>query len=96
MAVAIWLIVFMVIFALGYPIALGMFISSVLYLLLSNIDLFTVMDIMVIRFENHFVLLAVPLFIFAAKVMNAAKLTDRLFDFAKVLVGPLKDTVITG
>lgn len=90
MAVAIWLIVFMVIFALGYPIALGMFISSVLYLLLSNIDLFTVMDIMVIRFENHFVLLAVPLFIFTAKVMNAAKLTDRLFDFAKVLVGPLK------
>jgi tripartite ATP-independent transporter DctM subunit len=89
-AVAIWLIVFMVIFALGYPIALGMFISSVLYLLLSNIDLFIVMDIMVIRFENHFVLLAVPLFIFAAKVMNAAKLTDRLFDFAKVLVGPLK------
>jgi C4-dicarboxylate transporter DctM subunit len=49
-----------------------------------------VMDLMVIQFENHFVLLAVPLFIFSAKVMNAGKLTDRLFDFAKVLVGPLK------
>ncbi|MFB0506741.1 MAG: TRAP transporter large permease [Thermodesulfobacteriota bacterium] len=90
MAVAVWLIVFLVIFALGYPIAFGMFISSVFYLLISDIDLSTVMDVMVIQFENQFVLLAVPLFIFTAKVMNASKLTDRLFDFAKVLVGPLK------
>ncbi len=90
MAIVAWLVVFIVIFALGYPIAFGMFISSVLYLIISGIDLFTVMDVMVIRFENHFVLLAVPLFIFSAKVMNAGKLTDRLFDFAKVLVGPLK------
>ena len=90
MAVAVWLIVFLVIFALGYPVAFGMFVSSVLYLILSNIDLSTVIDVMIIKFENQFVLLAVPLFIFTAKVMNASKLTDRLFDFAKVLVGPLK------
>jgi C4-dicarboxylate transporter DctM subunit len=89
-AIVAWLVVFLVIFALGYPIAFGMFISSVLYLIIADIDLFTVMDVMVIRFENYFVLLAVPLFIFSAKVMNAGKLTDRLFDFAKVLVGPLK------
>ncbi|NIS61876.1 MAG: TRAP transporter large permease subunit [Proteobacteria bacterium] len=90
MALAIWLIVFLVIFALGYPIAFGMFISSIFYLLISGIDLSTVMDVMVIQFENQFVLLAVPLFIFTAKVMNAGKLTDKLFDFAKVLVGPLR------
>lgn len=90
MAIVVWLVVFIVIFALGYPIAFGMFISSVLYMIIADIDLFTVMDVMVIRFENYFVLLAVPLFIFSAKVMNAGKLTDRLFDFAKVLVGPLK------
>ena len=90
MAVAVWLIVFLVIFALGYPIAFGMFIGSVFYLLISGIDLSTVMDVMVIKFENQFVLLAVPLFIFTAKVMNAGKLTDKLFDFAKVLVGPLR------
>ena len=90
MAVAIWLIVFGMVFALGYPIAFGMLISSVLYLMLSKLALSTVIDIMVIQFENMFVLLAVPLFIFAAKVMNAGKLTDRLFDFAKVLVGHLR------
>jgi len=89
-AIIVWAVVFAAVFALGYPIAFGMFMSSILYLLLSHIDLLTVMDLMVIKFENQFVLLAVPLFIFTAKVMNAAKLTDRLFDFAKVLVGPLK------
>jgi len=78
------------VFALGYPIAFGMFISSVLYLMLSKLALSTVIDTMVIQFENMFVLLAVPLFIFTAKVMNAGKLTDRLFDFAKVLVGHLR------
>jgi len=89
-AVIVWALVFAAVFALGYPIALGMFVSSILYLLISHIDLLTVMDLMVIKFENQFVLLAVPLFIFTAKVMNAGKLTDRLFDFAKVIVGPLK------
>ena len=90
MALAVWLIVFVAVFALGYPIAFGMLISSVLYLIISHIDLFTVMDIMIIKFENQFVLLAVPLFIFTAKVMNSSKLTDKLFDFAKVMVGPIK------
>jgi C4-dicarboxylate transporter DctM subunit len=89
-AVAVWFIVFAAVFALGYPIAFGMLISSVLYLLIAHIDLYTVMDIMVIKFENQFVLLSVPLFIFTAKVMNSSKLTDKLFDFAKVLVGPVK------
>ena len=90
MAIIVWAVVFAAVFALGYPIAFGMFISSVLYLLLSHVSLMTVMDLMVIKFENQFVLLAVPLFIFTAKVMNAAKLTDKLFNFAKVVVGPLK------
>ncbi|MFW6139247.1 MAG: TRAP transporter large permease [Spirochaetota bacterium] len=90
MGLAVWLGVFAAIFALGYPIAFGMFISSVIYFLIADVNLFTVMDLMIIKFENQFVLLAVPLFIFAAKVMNSAKLTDKLFDFAKCLVGPIK------
>ena len=90
MAVAVWLITFVLIFAFGYPVAFGMFIGSVLYLIVAGIDLSTVMDLMVIQYENQFILMAVPLFIFAAKVMNAGRLTDRLFDFAKILVGPLR------
>jgi tripartite ATP-independent transporter DctM subunit len=89
-AVAVWLATFLIIFACGYPVAFGMFISAVLYLLIAGVDLSTVMNTMVIQYENQFILMAVPLFIFTAKVMNAGKLTDRLFDFAKVLVGPLR------
>lgn len=36
---------------------------------------------------NNFLLLAIPLFILAAKMMNTAGITTRIFDFAKNLVG---------
>ena len=54
MAVIVWLVVFVAVFALGYPIALGMFVSSVLYFVLRGIDLTTILDIMVIQFENTY------------------------------------------
>jgi len=36
---------------------------------------------------NNFLLLAIPLFILAAKLMNTAGITTRLFNFARCLVG---------
>src|SRR5574341_692570 len=36
---------------------------------------------------NNFLLLAIPLFILAAKLMNTAGITVRLFNFARLLVG---------
>jgi len=90
MAVGIWLAVFALMFLLGYPFAFAMIVSSVLYLIISGIDITNVVDIMVIQFETNFVLLAVPLFIFSAKVMNVSKLTDRLFNFASAVVGPVR------
>ena len=38
---------------------------------------------------NNFLLLAIPLFILAAKLMNTSGITTRIFDFAKNLVGSL-------
>jgi tripartite ATP-independent transporter DctM subunit len=85
--VTIWLAVFLVMFLLGYPYGFAMIVSSILYLIIGRVDITNVVDVMVIAFENNFVLLAVPLFIFSAKVFNASKLTDRLFNFASALVG---------
>lgn len=90
MAVAIWLVCFVLMFALGYPFGFAMFISSALYLIFAGIDVTNILDVMVIQFETNFVLLAVPLFIFSAKLMNASQLTDRLFGFAGALVGRLR------
>lgn len=39
---------------------------------------------------NSFILLAVPLFLFAGKVMNSGGVTDRIFGFAGILVGRLR------
>src|SRR6202008_4391193 len=39
---------------------------------------------------SSFVLMAVPLFILSADIMNASKITDKLFEFANLLVGRLR------
>lgn len=90
MAIIVLIIVFAAVFAMGYPICLGMTVSSALYLMLSDIDLSLLMDIMVIKFESMFVLLAVPLFVFTAKVMNAGKITDRIFEFSQGALGSIR------
>lgn len=36
---------------------------------------------------NSFPLIAIPFFIFAGQLMNAANITDRIFDFARAIVG---------
>lgn len=86
----LWLAIFIVFFALGYPVAFGMMISSIIYLMVEHVSLFTIINLMVIKFESQFILLSVPLFIFAATVMNSTQLTDRLFGFANDAVGSLK------
>ncbi|HUX14676.1 MAG TPA: TRAP transporter large permease [Spirochaetia bacterium] len=90
MAVVTWLVIFVISFALGYPLAFGMFMGAASYVILSHINLSTILNVMVIQYEGNFVLLAVPLFIFTAKVMNASQLTDRLFKFAGAFVGPVR------
>ena len=39
---------------------------------------------------NSYVLLAVPLFVFAANIMNAGTVSERIFDFCRILVGRLR------
>jgi tripartite ATP-independent transporter DctM subunit len=39
---------------------------------------------------NSYVLLAVPLFVFAANIMNAGSVSERIFDFCRLLVGRMR------
>jgi C4-dicarboxylate transporter, DctM subunit len=73
--------------ALGLPIGHAMIVSSVLYLLLSGLDLGTAAEQILNGLFNSYVLLAIPLFILAADLMNIGSLTDRLLRFCLVLVG---------
>lgn len=86
----VFLFIFILSFALRIPIAFGMIAASVLYFLMEGLDLTTVTEIMVFGFNDKFVLLAVPLFIFTARVMNSGGITARIFDFAGTLVGHLR------
>src|SRR6478609_3948485 len=71
----------------GLPIGLSMICASVFYLLVSGLDLGTAGEQILNGLFNSYVLLAVPLFILAADLMNSGSLTDRLLKFCLVLVG---------
>lgn len=73
--------------ALGLPIGHSMIVGSILYLLLAGLDLGTAAEQILNGLFNSYVLLAIPLFILAADLMNIGSLTDRLLQFCLVLVG---------
>ena len=72
---------------LGLPIGHSMIVASIFYLLLTGGDLGTAAEQILNGLFNSYVLLAIPLFILAADLMNIGSLTDRLLRFCLVLVG---------
>ncbi|MBS0535998.1 MAG: TRAP transporter large permease [Proteobacteria bacterium] len=72
---------------LGLPIGHSMIVASIVYLLLSGLDLGTAAEQVLNGLFNSYVLIAIPLFILAADLMNIGSLTDKLLRFCLVLVG---------
>jgi C4-dicarboxylate transporter DctM subunit len=72
---------------LGLPIGLAMITGSVLYLAASGQDMSTAAEQVLNGLNGSYILLAVPLFIFSAGLMNAGTMTDRLLRFCNLLVG---------
>ena len=72
---------------MGLPIGYSMIAGSILYLLLANLDLGTSAEQILNGLYNSYVLLAVPLFLFSAELMNVSKMTDQLLRFCDMLVG---------
>jgi tripartite ATP-independent transporter DctM subunit len=76
--------------ALGMPIGHAMLAACFVYLFISGQDIGLVASQSLNGLFNSFVLIAVPLFILSADIMNASRITDRLFQFANLLVGRLR------
>ena len=83
-------LLFLLLFALlllGAPVAVALALSSLIYILVEG----RVPDVVVVhRMINgvdSFPLLAVPFFILAGNLMNTAGITNRIYDFAKALMG---------
>jgi tripartite ATP-independent transporter DctM subunit len=83
------ILLFLIFILAGLPIAVSMGLPAAIYLLVNNIPISVMVQRMVASL-NSFPLLAVPLFIMAAGLMNNSGITERLFEFAKLLVGRLK------
>ncbi|MBP5162733.1 MAG: TRAP transporter large permease [Spirochaetales bacterium] len=74
-------------FIIKMPIGLGMMIGSIAYFLVKGIPLTTVVSTAGYGIYSSYVLIAIPLFIFTANVMNSSCVTDRIFKFANSIVG---------
>ncbi|KFI24676.1 permease [Haematobacter missouriensis] len=75
---------------LGLPIGLSMICGSVLYLWMSGMDMGTAAEQFLNGMYSNYIILAVPLFILAAEIMNSGSMTERLLRFCNVLVGHMR------
>lgn len=85
--VALCLLSLLAFASLGMPVALALILSSLVYLGVGHQDLSLAAEQMIQALYDSFVLLAVPLFIVAANIMNAGTISDRLLRFCIALVG---------
>ena len=92
MTMALWALVSLVVVGmlLRMPIGFSMLMAGVAYLLVKGQDLGLVAEQVSNGLYNSYVLLAVPLFVFAANIMNAGTVSERIFDFCRILVGRMR------
>lgn len=89
-ALLIFLLIFVLIFVLRMPIPMGMMTACVFYFLVSGESPKMVAQQTLKTFYTNYTIIAVPLFIFAANVMNSGKVTEKVFGFAMGFVGRFK------
>jgi C4-dicarboxylate transporter, DctM subunit len=72
---------------LGLPIGHAMIVGSILFLFVSGQDMGIAAEQLLNGLYTNYVILAVPLFILAAELMNIGSMTERLLRFCDALVG---------
>src|SRR5215831_15188514 len=89
MTFGLWVLaaVFLLVAGLGAPMGLAMLAAGFAYLMATHQDVGLVVDQTMNGLYNSYLLLAVPLFIFVANVMNASGVIERLLAFAAAMVG---------
>jgi C4-dicarboxylate transporter DctM subunit len=81
--------VFMLGAILGAPLGLAMLAAGYVYLIATHQDVGLVVDQTMNGLYNSYLLIAVPMFIFVANVMNASGVIERLMAFGAAMVGHL-------
>ena len=84
------LVVMVVAMLLRAPIAFAMLAGGIAYLGVKGQDMGLAAEQVLNGLYNSYVLLAVPLFVFAANLMNAGTISERLFEFSRLIVGRMR------
>ena len=78
-------------FIMRMPVALSIFSASIVYYLISGpIKLGQIFGVVTGNMFANYTMLAAPLFIFMANVLNESEVTDKMFSFCNGLLGKLK------
>ena len=86
-ALILGMLALFIVAAIGLPVAYSIIVGVLVYLSTGGQDLAIAGEMMVQRLFDGFLLLAVPLFIVSANIMNAGAISDRLLKFCIALVG---------
>ena len=91
MANIVFIISFFFLLFFGMPISFVMLISSVAYFIASgNLDFFMIIPERMFSGINIFVLMALPFFMLSGEIMNRAGMSERLVDFANIIIGRVR------
>ena len=82
----VFLIGFVILLVIGVPISISIGASAVLGCLSLGYPMVVIGQKMVSGIDS-FLLIAIPLFIFAGNLMNAGSITEKIFNTARELVG---------
>lgn len=82
----IFIATFILLLVIGVPISISIGASAILGCIALDYPLMVIGQKMTTGVDSY-LLIAVPLFILAGNLMNAGKITEKIFDFAKELVG---------
>ncbi len=90
MPLALFLGSFVILLLIGAPTYLSLMVAALIYFFLHpEISAMMIMQKMYGSLDS-FVLLAVPLFMISGNLMNRGGITDRIFEFAKAMVGHVR------
>jgi len=84
---AIPFVVLILAFIIRMPIGLGMMVGAIAYFLVRGISFGPMINAICYGLTNSYILIAIPLFVFTANVMNSGQVTDKIYDFASSLIG---------
>lgn len=77
-------------FIIRMPVSFAMLVASIVYFIVSGNDMGQVFTVITGNMFSNYIMLAAPLFIFTANVMNQGLVTDKIFKFCNGLLGKFK------